>query len=126
MIEAAVPCHKTHAVFHIPEANYLGSFAPVSEPAAADPAEEVRRALAYPIGSVPLSMLAKRAKNCVIICSDHTRPVPSRYIIPAMLEELRRLPHMAAWPAVLRKKPDAAMRKVIRRKISFFGSAGKA
>ena len=44
----------------------------------------------------------------------------------AMLEELRRLPHMAAWPAVLRKKPDAAMRKVIRRKISFFGSAGKA
>ena len=37
MIEAAVPCHKTHAVFHIPEANYLGSFAPVSEPAAASP-----------------------------------------------------------------------------------------
>ena len=90
MIEATVPCHKTHAVFHIPEANYLGSFAPVSEPAAADPAAEVRRALAYPIGSAPLSMLAKRAKNCVIICSDHTRPVPSRFIIPAMLEELRR------------------------------------
>lgn len=44
----------------------------------------------------------------------------------AMLEELKQLPHMAAWPAVLRKKPDAAMREVIRRKIRFFGSEGKA
>ena len=44
----------------------------------------------------------------------------------AMLEELKALPHMAAWPAVLRKKPDAAMREVIRQKIRFFGSEGKA
>lgn len=43
----------------------------------------------------------------------------------AMLEELRTQPHMAAWPAVLRKKPDAAMREVIRQKIRFFGSANK-
>jgi len=90
MIEAAVPCHKTHAVFHVPETNYLGSFAPVSEPAAADPAAEVRRALENPIGSKRLCELAKPVRNCVIICSDHTRPVPSRYLIPAMLEELRR------------------------------------
>ena len=44
----------------------------------------------------------------------------------AMLEELNALPHMAAWPAVLRKKPDAAMREVIRQKIRFFGSEGKS
>lgn len=44
----------------------------------------------------------------------------------AMLEELKQLPHMAAWPAVLRKKPDAAMREVIRQKIRFFGSENKA
>ena len=89
MIEAAVPCHKTQAVFHIPENNYLGSFAPKSEPASADPAGEVRRALENPIGSESLRELAAKAGNCVIICSDHTRPVPSRYIIPAMLAELR-------------------------------------
>jgi len=89
MIEAAVPCHKSQAVFRIPEENYLGSFAPSCEPAAADPAAEVRRALDNPIGSKPLRELAAAAKNCVIICSDHTRPVPSRYIIPAMLDELR-------------------------------------
>ena len=42
-----------------------------------------------------------------------------------MLEELKKLPHMAAWPAVLRKNPEAAMRKVIRQKIRFFGSDNK-
>jgi len=44
----------------------------------------------------------------------------------ALLEELKHTPHLAVWPAVLRKKPDAAMREVIRQKIQFFGSAGKA
>ncbi|MBQ9503199.1 MAG: class II fructose-bisphosphate aldolase [Lentisphaeria bacterium] len=43
----------------------------------------------------------------------------------AMLEELSKLPHMAAWPSRLRPAPDAAMREVIRKKIRFFGSAGK-
>jgi len=40
-------------------------------------------------------------------------------------DELAQVPHMAAWPAVLRQKPDAAMREVIRRKIRFFGSADR-
>ena len=40
----------------------------------------------------------------------------------AMFEELRQLPHMAAWPSRLRTKPDAAMREVIRQKIRLFGS----
>ena len=43
----------------------------------------------------------------------------------AMLNELQKLPHMAAWPGVLRKNPDAAMRAVIREKIGLFGSNGK-
>ncbi|MBQ9500678.1 MAG: nickel-dependent lactate racemase [Lentisphaeria bacterium] len=90
MIEAAVPCHKSRALFRIPDENYLGSFTPSCEPAAADPEAEVRRALADPIGGERLRRLAEKARNCVIICSDHTRPVPSRCLIPAMLEELRR------------------------------------
>lgn len=44
----------------------------------------------------------------------------------AMLSELQQQPHMAVWPCVLRQKPDKAMRKVIREKITFFNSAGKA
>ena len=89
MITVKVPCHRGQAEFRIPENNYLGTFVAHGESAAPDPAAEVRRALASPIGSERLSVLAARAKSCVIICSDHTRPVPSRYIIPAMLEELR-------------------------------------
>jgi len=89
MITVKVPCHRGEAEFRIPEKNYLGTFSARGEAAVADPDAEVRRALAEPIGSERLSVLAARAKSCVIICSDHTRPVPSRHIIPAMLEELR-------------------------------------
>lgn len=49
----------------------------------------VREAMEHPIDSPHLSELAKGKRNCVIIISDHTRPVPSRDIIPNMLRELR-------------------------------------
>ena len=52
--------------------------------------ELVREALAAPVDSAPLSELAKGKNKVVIIASDHTRPVPSKVIIPAMLEEIRR------------------------------------
>lgn len=53
-------------------------------------AELVADALANPIGSPKLSELAKGKKNCVIISSDHTRPVPSHVIMPQLLAELRK------------------------------------
>ena len=49
----------------------------------------IKAAMADPIGSPRLSELAKGKKNIVIIASDHTRPVPSKVIIPPMLEEIR-------------------------------------
>ena len=52
--------------------------------------EIVREAVASPIGSKALSELAVGKKTCTIIISDHTRPVPSRDILPPMLEELRK------------------------------------
>ncbi len=55
----------------------------------ADGAELVRRAMADPIGSKKLSELSKGKKKVVIIASDHTRPVPSKLIIPPMLAEIR-------------------------------------
>lgn len=48
----------------------------------------VLEAMKNPIGSQRLSLMAKDKKHAVIIISDHTRPVPSRFIIPHMLEEL--------------------------------------
>ena len=50
----------------------------------------VRKALEEPVGSARLSELAKGKNNIVIIASDHTRPVPSKIIMPLMLEEIRK------------------------------------
>lgn len=49
----------------------------------------VRAALESPIGSPRLRELAKGKKTCTFILSDHTRPVPSRDIVPEMLGEIR-------------------------------------
>ncbi len=52
--------------------------------------ELVADALANPIGTAKLSELAKGKSKIVIIASDHTRPVPSKIIIPPMLAEIRK------------------------------------
>ncbi len=49
----------------------------------------VKEAMASPIDSPRLRDLAKGKPDCVIIISDHTRPVPSRDILPPMIGELR-------------------------------------
>lgn len=54
------------------------------------PAQLVQEALENPIGSEKLSTLAAGKENIVIIASDHTRPVPSKVIMPAMLAEIRK------------------------------------
>lgn len=54
-----------------------------------DQAKLVADALAAPIGSPSLQALAAGKKNAVIIISDHTRPVPSKLILPPMLRALR-------------------------------------
>lgn len=49
----------------------------------------VLAAMANPIDSPNLRELAVGKRTCTIIISDHTRPVPSKHIIPFMLQELR-------------------------------------
>ena len=50
----------------------------------------VEAAMENPIGSQPLWELAKGKNKVVIIASDHTRPVPSRIIMPRMLAQIRK------------------------------------
>ena len=52
--------------------------------------ELIEQAMAAPIACSPLSVLAKGKDKIVIIASDHTRPVPSKLIIPPMLQQLRQ------------------------------------
>lgn len=50
----------------------------------------VKQAMENPVGSPTLSELAAGKKNVVIIASDHTRPVPSKVIMPEMLAQIRK------------------------------------
>ena len=52
--------------------------------------ELVEEALGNPIGSPSLEELAKGKENIVLIASDHTRPVPSKVLVPPMLCAIRR------------------------------------
>ena len=64
---------------------------PLSTRYPAIPAEElVALALASPIGCPPLEELARGKKHVVLLASDHTRPVPSKVIVPPMLSAVRR------------------------------------
>jgi len=56
----------------------------------AEGSDIVKEAMANPIDSPRLCELASGKKNAVIIVSDHTRPVPSKDILPHMLRELRQ------------------------------------
>lgn len=50
--------------------------------------EEVRRSLSNPIGTKPLKELVKKGMKVAIITSDITRPLPSKVVLPPILEEL--------------------------------------
>lgn len=50
----------------------------------------VEAAMANPIGTARLEELAAGKRTATVIISDHTRPVPSRDILPPMLAALRR------------------------------------
>jgi nickel-dependent lactate racemase len=52
-------------------------------------ADEVKRAMRSPTGSKRLKDTVSRGEQICIITSDITRPMPSRIVLPAVLEELR-------------------------------------
>ena len=85
----SIPYGKTHIDC---DAAYHGLLTSRIEELASDKAgiELVQAAMANPIGSPLLEELAVGKKTCTIIISDHTRPVPSRDILPPMLDALRR------------------------------------
>lgn len=85
------PYGKEHIEFDIPDERFAGSLTSSLNDyrASADESSLVENALLNPIGSECLSKLAEGRKKIVLIASDHTRPVPSKFIIPPMLRELR-------------------------------------
>ena len=50
--------------------------------------DEVRRALSEPIGTPKLSEIVKKGERIAVITSDITRPMPTKTVLPAVMEEL--------------------------------------
>ncbi len=102
-MDFTIPYGREDLSFSLPEekiAGVLTSKASEYQPELGQQAL-VDRALASPAGSEKLSQLAKNKEEVVIICSDHTRPVPSKFLIPPMLAEIRE------------GNPDAAIKLLI-------------
>lgn len=89
MKQIEIPYGRKHIFANVAEENLMGVYESELPAAAIDPVAEVEQALDNPIGSQKLEELAKGKKNCVVIASDHTRPVPSKILMPALLKRLR-------------------------------------
>ena len=72
----------------IPDSNLMDVLVPNEIPLEQDGPTAVRRALAAPIGTPRLREIVHPGEKIVLITSDITRPVPSRVIVPEILDEL--------------------------------------
>jgi nickel-dependent lactate racemase len=61
---------------------------PEQTPPIPDADAAVRAAIAAPLGSPPLSRIARPGQNAAIVVSDVTRPVPNAVILPPILDTL--------------------------------------
>ena len=87
----SVPYGKSFLSCQIPEDRLRGILLPM-EPdhrIFISEAEIVKGSLLDPVVSPRLKELSVNKEKIVIISSDHTRPVPSRIIMPLLLEEIR-------------------------------------
>lgn len=75
-------------VVEVPEKNLMGVLRAKPAPAIASEEEEVRRALREPVGAPPLRELVHAGEKIAIVTSDLTRPMPTRKVMPALLDEL--------------------------------------
>lgn len=72
----------------IPEDNLMEVLTPNAVAYDLTGEEEVRRALARPIGSPRLKDLVKPGEKIAVVTSDITRPMPTYTVMPALLDEL--------------------------------------
>jgi nickel-dependent lactate racemase len=86
------PYGKEFLSYDIPDSRFKGELVSRMHHYQAPRSQEelVRDALDNPVGTPPLRVMAEGKRNIVLIASDHTRPVPSRIIVPLLLAELRR------------------------------------
>jgi nickel-dependent lactate racemase len=79
---------KNGLVARLPETARVNVLTMTEVPPLANPAAELRRMLADPIGSPPLTALCRGKKSACAVLSDITRPVPNALLLPPVLETL--------------------------------------
>lgn len=89
-MKISVPYAKIRLEAEVDDSRLNGVYVSALPVAAADAGKEVDAALDAPIGSPRLEELARGKRTAVVIASDHTRPVPSKILMPRILERLRR------------------------------------
>lgn len=92
MSQISIPYGTTHIAIEIDEnrlngilTSQMSRYAP-----RASPAQLVMQALKQPVDSPQLCELARGKSRVTVIASDHTRPVPSKILMPLMLNEIRQ------------------------------------
>ncbi|MFC1512277.1 nickel-dependent lactate racemase [Candidatus Latescibacterota bacterium] len=74
----------------VPDENVVKVLRMAEKPVIPDPVEETRQRLESPIGTSPLSELARGKRTACIVISDITRPVPNSVIVPPIIEAIER------------------------------------
>ena len=73
---------------NILDKNYFGTLNPKEVKETENPVDEVKKALANPIGSKKLKEIVSSQDKVIILVSDVTRPSPSSILLPPILKEL--------------------------------------
>jgi len=81
---------KDFREFDIGDRNIMAELSQNSVETKLTGADEVIRALKEPIGTGRLSTIVKPGEKIVIVTSDITRPMPSRIVLPPIMDELAR------------------------------------
>lgn len=86
------PYGKEEWKYHISDDRFAGCLCSGIEDVTVNKTEPalVTEALENPIGSLKLAELSANKNRVVILASDHTRPVPSKIIMPLLLKEIRK------------------------------------
>ena len=87
-MECTLGFDKKTMIFEVDHKNLMGIVKANKVRMERSGSEEVRRALLEPIGSARLKDIVKVGEKIVIITSDITRPMPSKVVLPLLLEEL--------------------------------------
>jgi nickel-dependent lactate racemase len=82
-----LPYGQKSVEIRIPEGNLVGVYSPRDVASVTDVKAEIRRALAAPIGALPLREQVRGRRNVVLVADDNTRLTPTDLLIPILLDE---------------------------------------